>query len=97
MIFIWGLCTLFYTSPPFRLHPHCDIFWGELNFSFLISNPNPQRLGVAPIDGFLDTRAHVDGGTSDPVMYVQMGREDPHLFDNKEKFNILENLTNLLF
>ena len=52
---------------------------------------------MAPIDGFSDTCAHVDGGTSDPVRYVQMGREDPHLFEQKEKFNILENLTNLSF
>ena len=52
---------------------------------------------MAPIDGFSDACAHVDGGTSDPVRYVQMGREDPHLFEQKEKFNILENLTNLSF
>ena len=50
---------------------------------------------MAPIDGFSDACAHVDGGTSDPVRYVQMGREDPH--QQKEKFNILENLTNLSF
>ena len=71
------------SHPLFLPTPHYDIFRGELNFSFLISTPNLQLLVVSPIDGFSDVCSHVDGGTSDPIRYVQMGREDPHLFEQK--------------